>query len=606
MDEMVERRTKREGPMASRGRNVSLDSIHSLLRRASAQSSVAWASPHERIVVTRETARFLHASYRVPFVGEKIVRGGEWTDGAGVYQEIQNWIETHWSAGQETEAPTGHVASKRPVQFAPRDRLDTPTAARKLILAAMLHGPKAAAGSAKRFAQTGLLEVESVYLMKGPAIAKAVDLDESCTLIPYREAVRFRESLLDLPPRETWPPEHADGICALRARGFESPDSGRVYMSPLLRPGHPEALALLLGVAWGDGYTVFGHWHLVPLVTSAALPFWSIGPIGGSFQRATLLPLQMGESFVKKRPLASEELVELVAAHARLRDQPRKILNLAMRRIRDSDGRIDFEDKIIDVCIALEALFTDKGWEPRLKTTISRRGSWYYADTVQERDGARRTLQELYEIRRNIVHGNTIDPIGLWPDAESSKLLAEGRNILRACLKSMIANGIPDDWEGSGDHRSIWRNPARPPSAIPSTKSDSLSWSVEEREEIDKELERVWKPTIAKLPDRPADSAPVTVHHSPNLHEVSQHREQGIPCVIAHPARLYMAHPKWPKESSDEPDARTLYYVPRDVERHLQRWQRAANESRADCFVLDNVPELYHPRYRQDWLRPLK
>lgn len=587
---------------------LSLNSIRDLLRRASGQASVAWASPQGTVVVRRETASFLHESFRVSFLGEKIVRGGKWTLDSGACQEVQDWIETYWSARQETEAPTGCVASERPAQFAPRDRLDTPTAARKLILAAMLHRLDAVASSAMRFAQNGLLDVESFYLLKGPSIGREIELDDLCALIPYRDAVQFRDSLLDRPPPgQTWPPENADGVCALRARGFESPSSQerRVYMSPLLQQGHPEDVALMLGVVWGDGYTVFGHWHLVPLVTSAALPFWSIGPIGGSFQRATMLRLQIGAAYVKKRPLARNELVELLDAYAHLKEQPQKILRLAMRRLRDGAGRIDFEDKIIDICIALEALFTGTAWVADLKQTISGRGSWYYADTVQERDGARSTLQELYESRRNIIHGNTTDSMGPWPDAASTSLLVEAENILRACLKSMAVSGIPDDWEPSKDHRSVWRDPRRASSEIPSTKSDSLSWSVQELGEIDKQLERVWRPTIAKLPERPADAPPVVVHHSPNLREAQQYRERGIPCVIAHPARLYMAHPNWPKQPSDELQDRSLYYCKRDVGRHLDMWRAAAVENGADCFVLDNVAESYHPRNRNLWLQPL-
>ncbi len=41
------------------------------------------------------------------------------------------------------------------------------------------------------------------------------------------------------------------------------------------------------------------------------------------------------------------------------------------------------------------------------------------------------------------------------------------------------------------------------------------SWSVQEREEIDEQLEKVWKPTIAELPERPEGSPPVTVPHAP-------------------------------------------------------------------------------------------
>ncbi|WP_419930814.1 hypothetical protein [Candidatus Poriferisodalis sp.] len=473
----------------------------------------------------------------------------------------------------------------------------------------MLHGPEAAAHSATRFAQTDLLEVETIYLLRGPSINQAIALDDYCTMISYREAVQIRESLLESPsPGETWPPKHADGICALRARGFERPGSEEVtqYASELLREGHAEALAMLLGVVWGDGYTVFGHWDLVPLVTSAALPFWTIGPIGGSFQMATLLPLRIGQPYVKKRPLATRELGELVEAHAELDDQPRNVVNLAMRRLRDGAGRIAFEDKIIDICIALEALFTGNEWEADLRQAISRRGSWYYADTVQERDSARRVLKELYETRRNIIHGNTTDPVGLWPDAESIKLLADAENILRACLKDFVANGIPADWEASKEHKSIWRDPPRPASRTPAIKSDSMSWTITEQAEIDRELEAVWKPEIDRAPSQPADAVS-SIHTGIDAEEIERCRQQGIPYVISVPIRLYMAHPRWPESDSDPVDERIKYYCGKDVDRHLRLWQEAAAAKKIRQFTLESEdPSMYLPNSFDMWRKILQ
>ena len=578
--------------------------IQDLLQRAAAQTCVIWTGPQGRLAVTREAASSLPDSCRVPFVGQRMLREGDWTCDPALYQEVQAWIEEYWGTGQRTALPAGCVRSDRPVRFGPRDRLDTPTAARKLILAAVLHGPEATAQSATRFAQTNLLEAETIYLLKGPSIEKAIALDDYCTLIPYDEAVLVRESLLEPPlPGETWPPKQAGGICALRTRGFESlgGEEATQYTSPLLREGHPQALALLLGVVWGDGYSVFGGWDLVPLVTSAALPFWTIGPIGGSFQQATLLRNQMGQPSIKKRPLATRELGELLEAHADLDDQPRNVVNLAMRRLRDSAGRIAFEDKIIDICIALEALFTNREWEADLRKTISRRGSWYYADTVQERDSARQILKELYETRRNIIHGNTTDPVGFRPDAESSKLLADAENILRACLKSIVANGVPGDWAASKEHRSIWRDPPRSSSKIPSIKSDSMSWTITEQEEINRALQAVWKPEIDNAPSRPADAVPL-IHTGINAKEIEQFRQQGIPYVISAPIRLYMAHPRWPEHESDPVDERTKYYCAKDVEKQLHRWREAATERQIHQFTLElEDPAMYLPKSYDMW-----
>ncbi len=586
-----------------------MSDIQGLLDRAAAQARIGWGGPEGRFAVTRDTAGRLPDSYRVPFTCEKMLRDGDWTCEPTLAQEVQAWIAEHWAPSQEANPPAGCVRSEWPAQFGPRDRLDTPMAARKLILAAMLHGLEAVADVAVRFAQSGLLEVESIYLLKGPSLGKSIALDDHCTLIPYRDVVQFRESLLEAPfPGEIWPPEDAQGVCALRTRGFESLEGKETtrYVGPLVQDGHLEALALLLGVVWGDGYTVFGGRHLVPLITAASLPYWSIGPIGGSFQQATLLPSRLGQTPIKSRPLDTDELRELLEAYARLDDQARNVVNLAMRRLRDSAGRIDVEDRVIDICIALEAMFTDGEWQPELMNTVSGRGSWLFADSVQERDAARQTLKVLYETRRNVVHGNATEPVGLQPDRESAEMLAEAENILRACLKSIVANGIPDDWEPAKDHRSIWREPKRSSSTLPSVKSDSMSWTVAEQKMIDKALEAVWKKEVNRAPSPPSDAESLVIH-GVNAEEIERCREQGTPFVVSVPVRLYMAHPRWPKQEDDPVDERTKYYCRRDVERHLRRWQEAAAERKLLQFTLDHEdPNMYLPNSFSMWRRILQ
>ena len=64
-----------------------------------------------------------------------------------------------------------------------------------------------------------------------------------------------------------------------------------------------------------------------------------------------------------------------------------------MRRLRDGTERIELEDRVIDVSIALEALFMEgEQWDQ--KRLVSRRASWYFADSLQEREQTRNRLKE--------------------------------------------------------------------------------------------------------------------------------------------------------------------------------------------------------------------
>ena len=134
-------------------------------------------------------------------------------------------------------------------------------------------------------------------------------------------------------------------------------------------------------------------------------------------------------------------------------------------------------------------------------------------------------------------------------------------------------------------------------------KSDALSWSVEEQREIDQALQKVWESVVENAP-LPPNRLPTTVPElSPML--VARYREHRIPYVVIHPARLYLAHPKWPKTVSEPLDERTMYYCERDVAQQTQKWKEAAANKGLVQFEAPTDACLYHPRNRKDWPQPL-
>jgi len=400
----------------------------------------------------------------------------------------------------------------------------------------------------------------------------------------------------------------AEKVCAVEVRAFRSIDlygpGIRHYESPLMLFG-PELLALMLGLVWGNGFRLFGLWHRVPEVVAAMLPEPRDLHHGGSGGGGIELPLEGFGANPEKRPLDVDELAALANAYARLPEQSRRILELAMRRLRDRTERSNREDAVIDACIALEVLLMEEAEDWDQRKIVARRGSWYYADTVAEREQTREMIKEFYDYRSSIVHGKTVENPPPEEEERCSRLLADVTNVVRTILKDMISEGRPGDWEASKDFRSIRHDPPRAESEIRSVKSDSLSWSVAEQKEIDKALEAVWKPTITGAPDRPPDAAGIT-HGGLNPQLVEPYQREGIPYVIVHPARLYTAHPKWPKTASDSLDQHTLHYCEKDVERHLRRWQEAASKKGLHQFQLDNHAPLFHPRNRIGWPQPLE
>ena len=381
-------------------------------------------------------------------------------------------------------------------------------------------------------------------------------------------------------------------MCALETRSFERRglDAGDFErrVSPLLQPipaishfeyGHPIlTLAAILGLTWGNGLRVFGNWHAVAEPVAATLPFFRTTSGGGGGSSHILLPLLDSQRTSTARPINRAELVELLGKYAALPEKTQHVLNLALRRLRDSTEIKEIEDKVIDICVALEALFMEEGEEYRHKKRVSRRASWHFADSHSEREQVRTLLKEFYRYRERIVHGRV--PEIPTPDQEERRVaqLADVENVVRASLKTMIAEGRPQDWEDSRDPKVIRHNPPRAETEIPSVKSDSLSWSVADRKQIDSDLRNIWMNYVdSRLPISPRDV--MNFHEGILPEEINWLREQDyLPGEAKVLIQLYEAHPKWPKQEGGPVDERTKYYCESDVKAHILEWELATAE----------------------------
>ena len=577
----------------------SLDSIEERLRRALAQFGTP---PGGSVPITGIPL----ISWQLKEAVKNMLEGkNEWLAAVPAFQDVQNWVEIHWDTERQTQPPAGTVSDGEKWGHNGDVQLDALTATCKLLLAAAWHGFETVAKYAMEFATHGMVEVRSFYLLKGASVSDATSLDNYCTLLPYQKALQKIDAdpsqrRTDFSPR--WPTDPVDDVCALEVwsferRGLDANDFER-HVSTLLQPVPTMAqfehgipilrLVDILGLVWGKGLHTFGNAHFTPEPVVATLPFFHTQPGGGKgtsqIHFPILPPPRHGRSLTN-RPLNDAELEELIGKYATLPEQTQRVLNLALRRLRDSTERIGIEDKVIDVCIALEALFIMKGEKHDQKTIISRRGSWYFADSHPERERTRVLIKEFYDLRSDIVHGNTPDNLTQEENDLRVTQLADIENVVRASLKTMISEGRPQDWEDSKDLKSIRHDLPRAETEIPSVKSDSLSWSLKEQKEIDRALEAVWKPTVDNAPAPAPDASPVC-HQGVNREQIEQYKQQGIYYIIRIPALLYMAHPKWIERAGEPLDDHTRYYCEKDVERHLERWQKAAHEKKVHQFEL--------------------
>lgn len=541
----------------------------------------------------------------------------DWLPLVPTIEQVEAWVAVHWDAARHTQPPTSTRRLGVRLGFGGLVQLDAPDAACKLLLAAAAHGAEPVAKCATDFAAHGMVEVRDFYLLKGPPRPVARMLDEYCALTPLPAVLQNATSA---PP--PWPqtlrerlrgiPDDATHVSVLEVRSFEhwlTAHQLEQHGSRLLQCG-PETLVLILSLVWGTGFRIFGNWRYVAEPALATLPYRHLAG-GASWSRPTLLAVPgmthpPNTGLPTARPLNEPELLRLVDRYIALPDRVRRVLSLALRRLRDGTERLEIEDRVIDVCIALEALFMEDGEFRNQRKIVSRRGSWYYADSPQEREQARALLKQFYAQRSAFVHGS--HPESLTPGEEHDliAMTVDVENVARASLRDMIDGGRPKDWEASKEARAIRHDPPHQKTDIPSVKSESLSWTLAEQEVIDQALEGVWRQGIDNAPERPAGPAS-TVHQGVDAKAIRQCRQGGIPYVISVPILLYMAHPKWPQEKGDPLDERTKYYCERDVEKHMRRWQEAADKKGLHRFELPlEEPETYLPENYDGWLRILR
>ena len=530
----------------------------------------------------------------------------DWLAAVPSLRDVQSWVQIHWNADRQIRPPGGTIPIGMPFGQQGERQLDDPSAAFKLLLAAWSYGAETVARVAMEFAAHGMIETRRIFLLKGMSMGEALELDDYCTLLPYGEAVKKADAdFMSGPSRmdTLWPPETVDDTCALEVRGFErrgdTGDDLELHASPLIQCMY-DTLLLILGLVWGKGFRIFGSFDGITELIAAMLPFLHASPSGGGSATRTAFVFQGWKGNATTRPLAVTEVAELVNSYARLPVQARNRLDLALRRLRDSCEKIEVEDRVIDMSIALEALFMEgELWNQ--KNTVSRRASWHFADSHAERERTRDSIKKFYDYRSAIIHGNVPEELtpehSLLRDAQ----LVHVDDVIRASLKAMVSEGRPQNWDESKDPKRIRHDPPRAESDIPSVKSDSLSWSVEEQKEIDRILEAVWRPTIDNAPDPPPDATPHH-HHGVNRDQVEQYRREGIYYIIRIPVVLYMAHPKWLERAVESLDDHTRYYCERDVKHHMELWQRAADEKKTIQFTLElEPPEFYLPRNFKFW-----
>ena len=105
-------------------------------------------------------------------------------------------------------------------------------------------------------------------------------------------------------------------------------------------------------------------------------------------------------------------------------------LDTAVRRwIKSKSAGSSFADQLIDLRIALEALYLDNN-EGELRFRLASHGAWHISDGTEERKANFQTLLQVYKLASSAVHGTDVKR-----DDENKKLLVDAQIL---CWKGII------------------------------------------------------------------------------------------------------------------------------------------------------------------------
>ena len=145
-------------------------------------------------------------------------------------------------------------------------------------------------------------------------------------------------------------------------------------------------------------------------------------------------------------PAEAAEVRGLCEAWGSFGGAGRDHLELSLGRLVSSErrnlGRFRYEDRLLDIAVALEVLFGLQGGE--LTHKLSVRAAYLLGDSGEERLAVYKSVQHLYEERSRIVHGNRPRRDGTKTDTEET---VEGAyRIGRAALLKILVKGSFPEW----------------------------------------------------------------------------------------------------------------------------------------------------------------
>jgi len=131
-------------------------------------------------------------------------------------------------------------------------------------------------------------------------------------------------------------------------------------------------------------------------------------------------------------------------SHFQSKNQSEKArLQLILGRWSQAKRRLQIEDQMLDVGIALEMLLLDDNEKDQLSLQFRLRGSWLIGQSSQDRLEKWNLLQEIYEARSSVAHTGTLHKNNQLKIQKIRDALPKYFDLTEAILQKIIVVGTP-------------------------------------------------------------------------------------------------------------------------------------------------------------------
>jgi len=164
------------------------------------------------------------------------------------------------------------------------------------------------------------------------------------------------------------------------------------------------------------------------------------------------LPQRFAFPSVTDRVITDEELrgsSSLLARH--VADTKVKGFGVALRRFRDTWDRHwpDSPERLLDIAIALEALFLNDGEDKELRHRLALRVARFLEEPGPRRLEVFRAVRQLYDLRSKVAHGASLQEAPRALATKLSATMTDAPAILRSVMRRMIEGSGPTGLDGN-------------------------------------------------------------------------------------------------------------------------------------------------------------